>query len=1123
MRDHTGSLQILQYNVQRSTNKVLTPFLQEECVKQADIICIQEPMPDQNHFRLYNPSTSQFHLIHGTGHVRTCIYVNKRLDINTWRKEIAESDICSIRIKVTTGEEQEEVIIHNVYNPSPISYTATASPSTIPQLREALQSEGHHIAIGDFNLHHPYWTGGRCWTRHMQADYLVQTATEAHMDLLLPVGTPTRITRDQSTTIDLVFGQKWISDRLLKCVVREDIHHDSDHRPVFTEIDLRPAYTPQIKRRQWKKLDPVKLNETLAKTLPKQKVLKTHEEIDRYVDETQQAIQQAADQAAPIARPSPFAEEWWTPQCREAVNETRRCRSSFEAYGTDDNWRRYLKAADRKGKIIKKAKRACFRAAMHKASSDPKGLWKLAKWAKDRSQKPKDLPQFPPLKRTQNATDPLASSFEEKTEVLRDKFFPPPPYADLSDIPGTVYPEELESDDTVSEAEIKAAIMNTKPDKAPGVSGIPNRVLQAGLEELIPVLYCLFNACVQLAYHPRMYKKANTIVLKKPGKGDYSEAGAYRPIALLEAIGKTLEKIIAKRLSTLAEANHLLPSTQMGARKQRSTETALELLVEQIHAVWGSGSEYVASVLSLDVSGAFDKVSHERLLHNLRKRRVPIYIINWVESFLIDRETSLSFDGKTSETQAAQTGIPQGSPISPILFLFFNADLVECCESLQLNTTSLGFVDDVNILTYGRTTEQNCRHLETAHIACADWAKKHGAAFAPQKYELIHFTRSPRKFNMAATVDIEGLNIKAKTEIKVLGVLLDTKLKWGAHLKKVDGKAANAMLAMTRLGASTWGATFARARQIYTTVIRPNLTYASPVWHKRNAQETLPTKEKNLQIIQNVALRNITGAFKRVSTETLEAETYTPPINIFMNRLQDRSTLRMQNTGRADEIRSAREKIRVRLHNVPPTAGFLKTPGEQKAIRLRNVLDKTQEYHEKKRQERRYRGTAEVKTPTKETVISMYHFEQWEKKWELYRRRIPDAHATEAQRTALGRKTLRMREGLQKAESTLAMHIRTERIGLQSYLYTRNVPGVESPECSCGWTRQTAKHVLRYCPRWTELQGRMGTECDTTNYRTMIATAKGLRAAARMLIGTGLLEQFSLARQLLYGEGGEEV
>ena len=78
-------------------------------------------------------------------------------------------------------------------------------------------------------------------------------------------------------------------------------------------------------------------------------------------------------------------------------------------------------------------------------------------------------------------------------------------------------------------------------------------------------------------------------------------------------MGKALETIFARRLGDLAETYNLLPSQQVGARRDRSRETALELLVESVHTVWDCNKKNVARLLSLDVAGAFDHVSHPRL------------------------------------------------------------------------------------------------------------------------------------------------------------------------------------------------------------------------------------------------------------------------------------------------------------------------------------------------------------------------------------------------------------------------------------------------------------------------------------------------------------------------------
>ena len=121
-------------------------------------------------------------------------------------------------------------------------------------------------------------------------------------------------------------------------------------------------------------------------------------------------------------------------------------------------------------------------------------------------------------------------------------------------------------------------------------------------------------------------------MLRKPGKSNYSDPGAWRPITLLNTLGKILETVLARKITDLGERHGLLPRSQMGNRKQRSTETALKLLLEQIHTVWGL--KKVASVLSLDIAGAFDTVNHTRLLDNLRIKGLPRWLIQIIGSFL---------------------------------------------------------------------------------------------------------------------------------------------------------------------------------------------------------------------------------------------------------------------------------------------------------------------------------------------------------------------------------------------------------------------------------------------------------------------------------------------------------
>jgi hypothetical protein len=149
----------------------------------------------------------------------------------------------------------------------------------------------------------------------------------------------------------------------------------------------------------------------------------------------------------------------------------------------------------------------------------------------------------------------------------------------------------------------------------------------------------------------------------------------------------------------------------MGARPGRSTETALDLLLQQVYVAWQTGKG-VASLLSLDMTGAFDRVVPARLLHNLRKRKIPEWIVSFISSFISDRSTSLILFGYSSTQFPTQNGIAQGSPLSPVLFLFYNADLVEICHPDDHPASAIGSVDDVNPLPLVKAHKRLVRQLK---------------------------------------------------------------------------------------------------------------------------------------------------------------------------------------------------------------------------------------------------------------------------------------------------------------------------------------------------------------------------------------------------------------------------
>jgi hypothetical protein len=288
--------------------------------------------------------------------------------------------------------------------------------------------------------------------------------------------------------------------------------------------------------------------------------------------------------------------------------------------------------------------------------------------------------------------------------VFRHALFATPPEANLSDIPGYDYPEEVPMEVLLTPREVEAAVINAAPYKAAGPDGIPNAALQHALPVILPWLTSLFNNCLRLGYCPAHFRTSTTVVLRKPGKADYADPKSYRPIALLSTIGKALESMVASRLSYLVEAYGLLLDNHVGGRRGRSTKHALHILVKQAHAAWRAGYR-VASLLSLDISGAFDNVAFQRLIHNLHKRRVPEVLIQWIISFLTNRRTTLLLQEGLLELFNLLTGIPQGLPLSLILFLFFNADLIDDIQAVFPGKVLVtAYIDDLSVMVWGNST-----------------------------------------------------------------------------------------------------------------------------------------------------------------------------------------------------------------------------------------------------------------------------------------------------------------------------------------------------------------------------------------------------------------------------------
>jgi hypothetical protein len=132
----------------------------------------------------------------------------------------------------------------------------------------------------------------------------------------------------------------------------------------------------------------------------------------------------------------------------------------------------------------------------------------------------------------------------------------------------------------------------------------------------------LFRACTALSYYPLCFRVTHTIALKKPRKKNYTNVKTYRSIILLNTLDKVLQSVIARRINDLTKTHDLLSVNQRNERQSRNCETVLKLLTKQIHTIWNMSKDKITTLLSMNVIKAYNHVSREKLLHNLKKRRI---------------------------------------------------------------------------------------------------------------------------------------------------------------------------------------------------------------------------------------------------------------------------------------------------------------------------------------------------------------------------------------------------------------------------------------------------------------------------------------------------------------------
>ena len=437
----------------------------------------------------------------------------------------------------------------------------------------------------------------------------------------------------------------------------------------------------------------------------------------------------------------------------------------------------------------------------------------------------------------------------------------------------------------VTDDEIAAIARKLRPNSAPGPDGIPNRALKLALALHPGAFTELFNACLTQLTFPASWKAQNLVLLPKADKPP-EEPSSYRPICLLDTLGKVFEKLICNRLeSAIVGAGGLSPN-QFGFRKAMSTTDALSKVVGLATSAiqgsrWKHGSKQYCIIATLDVKNAFNTASWDMILDALAQYNIPKYLIETIRSYFRGR-TLMYNTSEGVQTHIVSAGVPQGSVLGPLLWNLMYDGVLRL--ELPAGAHSIGFADDVAVVAIGKELKDTEDMCSAGISRIRDWLTGAGLDLAAHKTEAVLV--SSRKIVETAYIKIGDITIASKRAIKYLGVMLDTRLTFREHLDYVHKKAADSCRALSRIMLNTRGPKQQR-RLLLMSVMRSVILYAAPIWSRAMAT---PSYSRGVRATYRLSAIRVSCSFRTVSDDAALVIAGMLPLEDLVAEVVERST-----------------------------------------------------------------------------------------------------------------------------------------------------------------------------------------------------------------------------------------
>ena len=346
------------------------------------------------------------------------------------------------------------------------------------------------------------------------------------------------------------------------------------------------------------------------------------------------------------------------------------------------------------------------------------------------------------------------------------------------------------------------------------------------------------NQMVANSTFPDKLKLADVSPILKLGDSFFKKN--FRPISVLSSISKIFERLMSKQNCPFAYRR--LSNLLCGFRNGHSAEHALFRLTEICRKALAD--KKVVGMVLMDLSKAYDCLPHDLLIAKLAAYGFSHHSLLLIHGYLSNRKQRVKVGSEFSEWLGIESGVPQGSELGPLFFNIFINDLLLAVKDSEV----CNFADDTTIYTFGKDIEDVVLNLEEDLSNTLDWFRDYHMAANPGKFQVMFLgLREKTKF----ILEINDQIIPLTDKVKLLGVTIDSQLKFDDHVKALCQKANRKVSAFSRVAPYL---NHEKGKILYNTFVMSNFNYCPLIWmyHGKTSNSQVDRVQKGaLRILHN--------------------------------------------------------------------------------------------------------------------------------------------------------------------------------------------------------------------------------------------------------------------------------